>query len=97
MLSRTESRAKSDRTVDGVAWREPWVFEGSDGRWHMLLTASAARWPDATVRLIGRAVSDELIAWKVLPPPAHRPGDAASRRRRRPVLGETDQARWPFC
>lgn len=57
-----------DRTVDGVAWRDPWVFEGPDGRWHMLLTASAAGWPAPTGGVIGHAVSDDLLTWEVLPP-----------------------------
>ena len=57
-----------DRTIDGVAWRDPWVFMGQDGRWHMLLTASAADWPAATGGVIGHAVSDDLLNWEALPP-----------------------------
>lgn len=56
------------RTVDGVAWRDPWVFRGPDGRWHMLVTASAVDWPAATGGVIGHAVSDDLLEWQVLPP-----------------------------
>ena len=57
-----------ERTVDGVAWRDPWVFRAPDGRWHMLVTASAAGWPAATGGVIGHAVSDDLLEWQVLPP-----------------------------
>lgn len=56
------------RTFDGVAWRDPWVFAGPDGRWHMLITASAAGWPAATGGVIGHAVSDDMFSWEVLPP-----------------------------
>lgn len=56
------------RTFDGVAWRDPWVFQGPDRRWHMLLTASAAGWPATTGGVIGHAVSDDLLKWEVLPP-----------------------------
>jgi beta-fructofuranosidase len=56
------------QTIDGVAWRDPWVFTGPDGRWHMLVTASAAGWPAATGGVIGHAVSDDMFNWEVLPP-----------------------------
>lgn len=56
------------RTYDGVAWRDPWVFAGPDGRWHMLITASAAGSPAATGGVIGHAVSDDMFDWEVLPP-----------------------------
>lgn len=62
-----------ERTFDGVAWRDPWVFAGPDGRWHMVVTASAAGWPADTGGVIGHAVSDDLLHWEVQPP-LTRPG-----------------------
>lgn len=56
------------RTVDGVAWRDPWVFKAEDGRWHMLITASAAGHPADTGGVIGHAVSDDMVEWTALPP-----------------------------
>lgn len=56
------------RTIDGVAWRDPWVFRGDDSRWHMLLTASAAGHPAETGGVIGHAVSDDLVTWTAMPP-----------------------------
>ena len=55
-------------TVDGVAWRDPWVFRADDGRWHMLLTASAAGYDPHQGGVIGHAVSDDLRNWEALPP-----------------------------
>lgn len=63
------------------AWRDPWVFRGDDGLWHMLVTArSAAGNPAAgesgtpaagdsvTRAVIGHAVSADLDTWEVRPP-----------------------------
>lgn len=55
-------------TVDGVAWRDPWVFQAPNGRWHMLITTSAVDWPAHTGGIIGHAVSDDLLNWEVQPP-----------------------------
>lgn len=59
---------RPEHTVDGVAWRDPWVFADQDGRWHMLVTASAVDWGAATGGVIGHAVSDDLLRWEVRPP-----------------------------
>jgi beta-fructofuranosidase len=56
------------------AWRDPWVFEGDDGRWHALVTA---RVPEGAVDgrgVIGHAMSDDLRTWEVAPP-LSRPGE----------------------
>lgn len=60
--------ADPEKTFDGVAWRDPWVFWGEDGRWHMLVTASARDWPATTGGVIGHAVSDDLLTWEARPP-----------------------------
>jgi beta-fructofuranosidase len=57
-----------NRTIDGVAWRDPWVFIGDDARWHMLVTASARDADPALGGVVGHAVSDDLRNWEVLPP-----------------------------
>lgn len=50
------------------AWRDPWVFRGDDGLWHMLVTARAAEGDAATRSVIGHAVSADLDSWEVRPP-----------------------------
>lgn len=50
------------------AWRDPWVFRGEDGQWHMLLTARAAVGDPATRSVIGHATSPDLEHWEVQPP-----------------------------
>lgn len=50
------------------AWRDPWVFRGDDGLWHMLVTARAATGDPATRSVIGHATSEDLDAWVVRPP-----------------------------
>ena len=50
------------------AWRDPWVFRGDDGLWHMLVTARAATGEAATRSVIGHAVSADLDSWDVCPP-----------------------------
>lgn len=49
-------------------FRDPWVFRGEDGRWHMLLTASAPGVPSGDEGVVGHAVSDDLVEWEVRPP-----------------------------
>lgn len=50
------------------AWRDPWVFQGQDGVWHMLLTARANTGDPAGRSVIGHAVSHDLDKWEVRPP-----------------------------
>lgn len=49
-------------------FRDPWVWKHDDGRWHMLLTASGPVSAPGEEGVVGHAVSDDLIAWEVLPP-----------------------------
>lgn len=49
------------------AWRDPWVMRGDDDRWHMYVTArDAGGSPGCGV--VGHAVSDDLLDWRVQPP-----------------------------
>ncbi len=59
----------ADRTWDGVAWRDPWVFAdpGGDG-WHMLITARANTGPVDERGVIGHARSPDLRDWTVRAP-----------------------------
>ncbi len=49
-------------------FRDPWVVKADDGRWHMLLSASAADAPRRDEGVVGHAVSENLVDWEVLPP-----------------------------
>ncbi len=58
---------------DGVeAFRDPWVFQYTDGRWHMLITATD-RFGHGC---IGHATSDNLLTWQVEAPLASQTGFA---------------------
>lgn len=50
------------------AWRDPWVFRGPDDRWHAYVTARARAGAARGRAVVGHAVSDDLVAWDVLPP-----------------------------
>lgn len=50
------------------AWRDPFVFRGEDGRWHMYVTARANHGSKYGRGVVGHAVSDDLRNWEVLPP-----------------------------
>ena len=50
------------------AWRDPWVFEGADGLWHMLITARANHGEIMERGVIGHATSPDLVHWDVAPP-----------------------------
>lgn len=50
------------------AWRDPWVFRGEDGRWHMYITARANTGQKYHRGVVGHAVSTDLKSWSVLPP-----------------------------
>lgn len=61
-----------EKLADGAwfdeAWRDPWVFRGDDGLWHMLVTARSRAGEAATRSVIGHAVSADLDEWEVRPP-----------------------------
>lgn len=56
------------------AWRDPWVMQGDDGRFHMLITARANHGPEDGRGVIGYATSTDLLNWAVRPP-LTKPGD----------------------
>ncbi len=58
----------SDGTWREEAWRDPWVYRGSDGDWHMLVTARSRSGAAADRGVIGHAVSKDLRAWTVTAP-----------------------------
>ena len=51
-------------------FRDPWVFYDSrDNKWHMLITANSPFDSNIKTRgIVGHAVSDDLLSWKVLAP-----------------------------
>jgi beta-fructofuranosidase len=52
------------------AFRDPWVFKHSDGKWHMLITArSNDKSIEAKQRAtIGHAISEDMMSWELQPP-----------------------------
>lgn len=50
------------------AWRDPWVFAGPDGTWHMLVTARSKDGPLWDRGVVGHATSADLVQWEVQPP-----------------------------
>jgi len=50
------------------AWRDPWVFQGADGAWHMLITARANHGEVMERGVVGHAVSADMRNWDVGPP-----------------------------
>lgn len=50
------------------AWRDPWVFKGSDGVFHALITARSNEGPRDGRGVIGHATSPDLFEWEVRPP-----------------------------
>lgn len=51
------------------AWRDPWVYhDQGDGLWHMLITARSNHGPVDERGVIGHAVSDDLLRWRVHQP-----------------------------
>ncbi|WP_370675545.1 hypothetical protein [Pleomorphomonas sp. PLEO] len=50
------------------AWRDPWVFRGDDGCWHMLITARS--WDGAPLDrgVVGHATSPDLDHWSAAAP-----------------------------
>lgn len=50
-------------------WRDPWVFRGEDGLWHMLVTAREAGWVDVLDSgVLGHATSADLEHWTIEEP-----------------------------
>jgi len=49
-------------------WRDPWVFEGPDGRVDMLVTARSKDGPRDGRGVVGHAWSLDLAAWEIGPP-----------------------------
>lgn len=50
------------------AWRDPWVFQGEDGAFHMTITARATSGPVKGRGVVAHAVSDDLVNWTTNPP-----------------------------
>lgn len=50
------------------AWRDPWVLADDAGVFHAFVTARAASGDPGTRGVIGHAVSDDLLSWRVGPP-----------------------------
>jgi len=50
------------------AWRDPWVFKGEDGLWHMFITARANHGERFRRGVVGHATSSNLRDWTVQPP-----------------------------
>lgn len=50
------------------AWRDPWVYRGSDQEWHMLITARSNSGNPKTRGVMGHAKSSDLKSWEVLQP-----------------------------
>lgn len=51
------------------AWRDPWVFRKSgDDTWHMLITARSKEGNPRTRGVVGHAISEDLLHWRVTPP-----------------------------
>jgi beta-fructofuranosidase len=49
-------------------WRDPFVFKGDDGLWHMLITARAADAPRRSDGVLAHATSTDLATWELHPP-----------------------------
>ncbi len=50
------------------AWRDPWVFQGDDGLFHMFITARLKDGVADARGVIGHAVSENLLEWRTCPP-----------------------------
>ena len=59
--------SRSEGSSNDEAWRDPWVFQISDG-WHMLITARSNTGPVETRGVVAHARSDDGIEWTVTEP-----------------------------
>ena len=50
------------------AWRDPWVFRGDDGLFHMLITARSKSGEKFERGCIGHAQSADLVSWELTAP-----------------------------
>jgi beta-fructofuranosidase len=50
------------------SWRDPWLFDGSDGMVHALVTARSPKGAPDGAGVIAHGRSWDLIQWEVLPP-----------------------------
>jgi beta-fructofuranosidase len=50
------------------AWRDPWVFQDEGGLFHAYITARAKNGSADARGVIGHAISENLLQWRVLPP-----------------------------
>lgn len=50
------------------AWRDPWVFRGADGLWHMLITARSRDGAPLDRGVVGYATSPDLEHWSAAAP-----------------------------
>lgn len=50
------------------AWRDPWVFRGDDGQWHMYVTARANEGDRFGRGVVGHCTSPDLRTWTPGPP-----------------------------
>jgi beta-fructofuranosidase len=49
------------------AFRDPWVFQGEDSQWHMLITARANHGEVMARGVVGHATSPDMQTWTVQP------------------------------
>src|SRR4029078_7315919 len=59
--------SRGEGSSNDEAWRDPWVFQNSDG-WHMLITARSNGGPAETRRGVAPPRSDDGIDWTVTEP-----------------------------
>lgn len=60
-----------DTTWPEEAWRDPWVYRGGDGTWHMLITARSRSGATDDRGVIGHAHSEDLSSWTIDAPLTH--------------------------
>lgn len=64
----------TDGTWHEEAWRDPWVYPGEGGLWHMLITARANTGRTMDRGVVGHATSPDLVTWQVRAPLVGRAG-----------------------
>lgn len=50
------------------SWRDPWLYEGPDGKFNALITARSPEGDSSGAGVVAHAVSDDLVEWSVQPP-----------------------------